>query len=169
MRPHEIFAAMPPEQSETFFARLAEESPLTFTQALAGAAAAMNSRPQYLLKQPMAKRVAAVRRALSRVAAKSLAEEILAVDGVDACWVGPSDLAKSMGVDPSTPEGAEARDAAILSVLEACRKTGKIPGIAAIGDAKRWIEQGFLFVTAGYDAWFMVNAAQETLRSHGRL
>ncbi len=79
MRPHEIFAAMPPEQSETFFARLAEESPLTFTQALAGAATAMNSRPQYLLKQPMAKRVAAVRRALSRVAAKSLAEEILAV------------------------------------------------------------------------------------------
>ena len=79
MRPHEIFAAMPPEQSETFFARLAEESPLTFTQALAGAASAMNSRPQYLLKQPMAKRVAAVRRALSRVAAKSLAEEILAV------------------------------------------------------------------------------------------
>ena len=63
MRPHEIFAAMPPEQSETFFARLAEESPLTFTQALAGAATAMNSRPQYLLKQPMAKRVATVRRA----------------------------------------------------------------------------------------------------------
>jgi len=79
MRPHEIFAAMPPEQSETFFQRLAEESPLTFTQALAGAAAAMNSRPQYLLKQPMTKRVAAVRRALSRVAAKALAEEILAV------------------------------------------------------------------------------------------
>jgi hypothetical protein len=79
MRPHEIFAAMPPEQSETFFTRLAEESPLTFTQALAGAAAAMNSRPQYLLKQPMTKRVAAVRRALSRVAAKPLAEEILAV------------------------------------------------------------------------------------------
>ena len=79
MRPHEIFAAMPPEQSEAFFQRLAEESPLTFTQALAGAATATNSRPQYLLKQPMAKRVAAVRRALSRVAAKPLAEEILAV------------------------------------------------------------------------------------------
>ena len=101
--------------------------------------------------------------------AVNCAEEILAVDGVDACWVGPSDLAKSMGVDPSTPEGAEARDAAILSVLEACRKTGKIPGIAAIGEAKRWIEHGFLFVTAGYDAWFMLNGAQETLRSHGRL
>ena len=56
------------------------------------------------------------------------AEDILAVDGVDARWVGPSDLAKSMGVDTSTPQGAQARDAAILSVMEACRKTGKIPG-----------------------------------------
>ena len=56
MRPHEIFAAMSPEQSERFFERLADESPMTFTQAMAGAAAAMNSRPQYLLKQPMQKR-----------------------------------------------------------------------------------------------------------------
>lgn len=79
MRPHEIFAAMSPEQSERFFERLADESPMTFTQAMAGAAAAMNSRPQYLLKQPMQKRAASVRRALSRVAAKPLAEEILAV------------------------------------------------------------------------------------------
>ena len=79
MRPHEIFAAMSEEQSESFFQRLADESPMTFTQAVAGAAAAMNSRPQYLFKQPMPKRVAAVRRALSRVAAKPLAEEILAV------------------------------------------------------------------------------------------
>ena len=79
MRPHEIFAAMSAEQSESFFKRLSDESQMTFTQAVAGAAAAMNSRPQYLLKQPISKQVAAVRRALSRVAARPLAEEILAV------------------------------------------------------------------------------------------
>lgn len=114
MRPHEIFAAMPPEQSETFFQRLAEESPLTFTQALAGAATAMNSRPQYLLKQPMAKRVATVRRALSRVAAKPLAEEILAVYFLECRkelltqWLDQLGLEHEDGVlEKSEPESPE--------------------------------------------------------------
>ena len=79
MRPHEIFAAMPPEQAEAFFGRLAQESPMMFAQSVHAAAAAMKSRPQYLLKQPMPKRVASVRRALTRVASSNLAEEILAV------------------------------------------------------------------------------------------
>ena len=96
-------------------------------------------------------------------------EKILEVDGVDGCWIGPNDLAKSMGVDPNTPVGAKARDEAILHVLSACRKTKKIPGIAAIGDSQRWIEHGFVFVSVGYDAWFMLNGARETLRNHGRL
>ena len=79
MRPHEIFAAMPPEQAEAFFGRLAQDSPMMFAQSVHAAAAAMKSRPQYLLKQPMPKRVASVRRALTRVAASDLAEEVLAV------------------------------------------------------------------------------------------
>ena len=43
------------------------------------ASAAMNARPVYLQKQPFAKRAQAVRRAISRVAANPVAEEILAV------------------------------------------------------------------------------------------
>src|SRR5207302_9342148 len=54
------------------------------------------------------------------------AEEIMAVDGVDGCWIGPADLARSMGVDQNTP----AHEAAIMRVLDACRKTGKIPGLS---------------------------------------
>ena len=101
--------------------------------------------------------------------AVNCAEEILAVDGVDGCWIGPADLANSMGVDLSTPEGAEAHEAAILRVLEACQKTNKIPGIAAGYDAQRWIEHGFLFVTTVGDAGFVLNGARETLRELGRL
>jgi len=101
--------------------------------------------------------------------AANCAEEILAVDGVDGCWIGPNDLARSMGVDKNTPEGAKATDAAILGVLEACRKTNKIPGIASIGDSQRWIDQGFVFVSVGYDGWFIENGARETLRQYGRL
>ncbi len=101
--------------------------------------------------------------------AVNCAEEILAVDGVDGCWIGPNDLARSMGVDLSTSEGREAHEAAILRVLEACRKTHKIPGIAAGEDAQRWIEREFLFVTAGADAGFVFNGAREALRKLGWL
>ena len=80
-----------------------------------------------------------------------MVEEIMAVDGVDGCWVGPSDLANTMGVDLATPEGHKAHEKAILRVLEACRKTGKIPGIAAVSNARRWLDHGFLFVTATSD------------------
>ena len=92
------------------------------------------------------------------------AEEILAVDGVDGCWVGPADLALTMGVDPATPDGREAHEKAILGVLKACRKTGKIPGIAAVGDARRWLEHGFLFVTVTSDSSLVTTGAERCLR-----
>ncbi len=98
------------------------------------------------------------------------AEEILAVPGVDGCWVGPADLTASMGVDPQTAAGREARDQAILRVAEACRTTGKIPGIWTSGpeDAARWIDEGFLFVTAADDSSLLVSGGQQALANLGR-
>ena len=104
---------------------------------------------------------------IESVEAVEHAEEIMAVDGVDGCWIGPGDLAASMGVDLSTSEGARAHDAAILSVLEACHKTAKIPGICAVGSAKRWIDEGFLFVTAASDYGYILGGAPETVRALG--
>jgi len=90
------------------------------------------------------------------------AEEIMAVEGVDGCWIGPMDLALSIGV----AQGAPAHEDAILRVLAACRKTGKIPGIytpnAAV--ARRRIEQGFQFVTAADDGGLLVAGAREVVR-----
>ena len=99
------------------------------------------------------------------------AEAILGVEGVDGCWIGPMDLARSMGVDVSTASGREAHRAAILRVLDACRKTGKIPGIftADFVTARYWIERGFRFVTVSSDIGFMLSGAQESLRELGRL
>jgi len=96
------------------------------------------------------------------------AEDILAVDGVDGCWIGPADLGRSLGIDPSTEEGARALEVACLRVVEACRKTNKIPGIWGRDDAQPWIERGFLFVTGGSDAGFIRSGAHETLREIGR-
>jgi 4-hydroxy-2-oxoheptanedioate aldolase len=90
------------------------------------------------------------------------AEEILAVEGVDGCWIGPVDLARSMGV----AVGAPAHQDAILRVLEACRHTGKIPGIYApnAATARRRIEQGFRFVTTADDGGLIAAGAREVLR-----
>jgi 4-hydroxy-2-oxoheptanedioate aldolase len=93
------------------------------------------------------------------------AEEILAVEGVDGCWVGPADLARTMGVDLTTPEGLQAHERALGRVLEACRKTGKIPGIfgGALDITRRRVEQGFRFVTVD-DSSVIAAGVQEALR-----
>jgi len=90
------------------------------------------------------------------------AEEILATEGVDSCWIGPMDLARSMGVAP----GAQAHEDAIQRVLDACHKTGKIPGVYApnVATAYSRIEQGFRFVTAADDGGLIANGAREVLR-----
>jgi 4-hydroxy-2-oxoheptanedioate aldolase len=93
------------------------------------------------------------------------AQEILSVDGIDGCWVGPGDLANTMGVDLSTAEGRQAHEAAILHVLDVCRAVGKVPGIAGGGDAQRWLEHGFLFVTAAGDTGLILNGAQQNIDS----
>ena len=95
------------------------------------------------------------------------AEEILGVDGVDGCWIGPKDLARSMGVDVGTPEGRQAHEAAVLRVLAACRKTNKIPGIDGDGQvqARRWLDHGFQFVTTISDAGLLLNGGQAILEN----
>ena len=96
------------------------------------------------------------------------AKEILAVEGVDGCWVGPGDLANTMGVDLGTAEGRQAHEAAIMEVLAACHRTGKIPGIAAGDNAPYWLDRGFLFVTAVSDTGLVVAGAGAFLSKLGR-
>lgn len=89
------------------------------------------------------------------------AEAIMATPGVDGCWVGPADLALSIGIHPSQQFEDERHIRALEKVIEACNNTGKIPGFAAFTpkDAKARYEQGFRFLTAGSDSGFMVDGA----------
>ena len=95
--------------------------------------------------------------------AAECAGEILAVDGVDGCMIGPSDLRYSMGV----PFGSREHERAIEGVLNATRKAGKIPGIASWGSETnspwRRAEQGFLFIQAASDRELVPKGAQELL------
>lgn len=91
-------------------------------------------------------------------------EEIMGVDGVDGCWIGPSDLAASMGLDLRRPEDVQRHEEAMRCVLLACKKLGKIPGIA-FGPMERLLAEGFLFVTPFLDQGEMRRAAAERLGS----
>lgn len=79
------------------------------------------------------------------------AAEIAAVDGVDALFVGPSDLAASYGHlgNPNHPEVQQA----IAEVLAAANAAGKATGILAPAeaDARRYLAQGMRFVGVGSD------------------
>jgi len=79
MRSYQVFAAMSPDRAIAVMAELSKRVPQMYKQALFAASASMNARPVYLQRQPLEKQAQAVRRTLSRVAANSVAEEVLAV------------------------------------------------------------------------------------------
>jgi hypothetical protein len=79
MRSFQVFASMSPERATEVMQTLKEAAPGMFAQALAAAAAAFKARPVYLSRQPLEKQAASIRRALGRVTANSVAEELLAV------------------------------------------------------------------------------------------
>lgn len=78
-------------------------------------------------------------------------KEIASVPGVDAVFIGPSDLSASLGHlgNPSHPEA----QAALKSAIEQLNEIGKPAGILAFNhdDAKRYIDWGYRFVAVGSD------------------
>lgn len=92
------------------------------------------------------------------------AEAILSVEGVDGCWIGPGDLAATMGLDLTRSADRHRHEEAIAHILDVCRRTGKIPGIYGGDDAKRRIEQGFLFVTVATDLAILDQATRAIVR-----
>lgn len=94
------------------------------------------------------------------------AEAILSTPGVDGCWLGPSDLALSMGIHPRDMFQREEHARAIERVLQACKNTGKIPGFAG-SSPQHGVElakQGFQFLTAGGDAPFLMGGAAAAVK-----
>jgi hypothetical protein len=83
MKPYQIFARMEPEQAVDVLNALLEAAPGVYTQAIAVASATMKARPKFLMKQTKEKRAHLIRRALSRVAAGPIAEEVLAAYFLD--------------------------------------------------------------------------------------
>lgn len=91
------------------------------------------------------------------------AEAIMAVDGVVGCFIGPNDLALSMGIHPRDTGPGTAHEAAIMEVLAAAKKTGKAAGKHCFNapEITLRIQQGFQFLALSSDAGFMGKAARE--------
>lgn len=93
------------------------------------------------------------------------AQAILAVDGVDAVYIGPADLAASMGLigQSSHPDVA----AAVSRVIAAAKAAGVPVGINAFdrADADAYIAEGVDFITVAADVT-LLNSASKELTAH---
>ncbi len=104
---------------------------------------------------------------IESAAAVENAEAIMAVPGIDGCMVGPQDLALSMGFHPRDIAKHDEHRRALECVVQACRNTGKIPGIdtGAPESAALRVQQGFLFIPMGADVRFLTRGAAEGLET----
>ena len=86
----------------------------------------------------------------------------MSTDGIDGCWIGPSDLAASMGVPFNSPEHLTTID----QIVEICKQTNKIPGISdgpPNFSTDEWLSKGCLFVTAGVDLGWMLDGCKSKI------
>jgi len=100
---------------------------------------------------------------IEEASAVECVDEIAATPGIDALFLGVSDLSFSMGM---RGEQGDARlEAAIAKVLEAGKRHGKAVGRPAWSAeaARGYIEQGFLLFQAQTDLGLMVEAGRSYL------
>jgi len=93
------------------------------------------------------------------------AEEIMAVPGVDGCFIGPNDLALSMGLELG--DAGEEIEKVMQGILGACKKTGKAAGKHCYdaGEISQRIAQGFQFLALSSDSRFMVAEARRQFQA----
>ncbi len=89
------------------------------------------------------------------------ADAILSVPGVDACFIGPNDLAASMGIGLGVPLESDHPELveAIFQIRDACKRNGVATGIHTSGAAgvNFRIEQGFQFCAMASELKYMVS------------
>lgn len=125
-------------------------------------AAAFGANPDYLATAHLGLTV--IVQIESRAGLEAI-DEIAAVEGVDALFVGPADLAASLGHlgNPGHPEV----QAAIAHAKARIDASGKPAGIFATSpeDARRRGEEGFAFISVGTDIGLLARGAAALLGS----
>jgi 4-hydroxy-2-oxoheptanedioate aldolase len=94
-------------------------------------------------------------------------EGILSVPGLDAIYIGPSDLSLSLGCKPVLDEVEPKAAEAIAHVLARAQAHGVPAGIhnGEPATARARSGMGFRFVSVGSDARFLATGSQDVLRA----
>lgn len=89
-------------------------------------------------------------------------DEIMAVDGIDMVYIGPSDLSLTYGLPPAQNNKDNPTYEAQVKVVAAAKKHGIKAGLhnASSAYAKEMIDLGFDFVTAGSDSGAIARQAR---------
>ncbi len=92
---------------------------------------------------------------------------ICAVDGVDGVFIGPADLAASMGHrgNPGHPEVQSAIDQAIATIVASGKAAGTLTGDLAL--ARRYLGLGATFVAVGVDVMLLAQATRSLAAEFG--
>lgn len=91
-------------------------------------------------------------------------DAILDVEGIDAVYVGPADLAISYGLPPGPDNEDERFQNALAAIVEGCSKRGIAPGIHTVpGLVGTRVAQGFQMVTVTSDLGALVSGAKAAL------
>jgi 4-hydroxy-2-oxoheptanedioate aldolase len=93
-------------------------------------------------------------------------DAILSVEGIDAIYIGPSDLSISLGCRPDFDNPEPKASQAIEHILERAKAHGVVAGIhnGAPEAALARIAKGFQFVTVASDARLLAAGSQDILR-----
>jgi 4-hydroxy-2-oxoheptanedioate aldolase len=92
-------------------------------------------------------------------------DDILCVEGLDAIYIGPSDLSLALGCRPAFDDVDEKAAQAIAHILERAKAHGVVAGIhnGSPEAALERIAKGFQFVTVSSDARLMAAGAQQVM------
>lgn len=114
-----------------------------------------SSEPEVLDSEVLCIVMVETREALERV------DDIAATPGLDGIYVGPADLALSLGLAPTLEITHEEHARAVRRIRESCREHGIAAGIHANSGewARRHAEAGFDMVTVATDASLLKTAA----------
>jgi 2-keto-3-deoxy-L-rhamnonate aldolase RhmA len=90
-------------------------------------------------------------------------ESILSVEGIEAFFVGPYDLSKSLGVFAQW--NSPVFEKALEKVLDAAENSGTSPGMLILfEDVEKTIKRGFKLINIGGDVSFLKEAANNMLK-----
>jgi 4-hydroxy-2-oxoheptanedioate aldolase len=92
-------------------------------------------------------------------------DSILSVEGLDAIYIGPSDLSLSLGCKPVFDDVDPKAQQAIEHIMARAKAHGVVAGIhnGRADVARARVELGFRFVTLGSDARLLAAGSQELL------